>query len=480
MTNLRKQNLLVFGCYTSSIVSKFFMDYIATGDVAYSFSVVAIPILVMLSTLIFLKFGDKLFSYVLLFTMGIAAILVANKVHGIISIIVFFYSLIMVSIYRNYKYIIVEGLISLGAIIYFICLDPGNYYNATITDKITMVACTICSIGVCCLNAIEMQKALRSVEEESIKNEKLLSKTESILSMVKRTVNTLASVNDSVNVEISRAIETTSYIKEGITGSVNNLQDNTSALGEFNAFLQEGFMELSLLTRNITNILEKQESTESAIRLGNDNIADLLSRLHTIITYMGNISSKTTTLAGDLPSINHIIDGIKTTANQTKLLALNASIEAARVGEEGKGFAVVADEIGKLSANTQGLLQETEPIIASLLNQSNDIVRDTGSINSEISTCQSAMNDIKNTLQTLSDSTLEVSSCTTASSKAADHVEDVFNNIVTQITDIISSITETLEYSKNVQRNINHYESNMNNISKSYREVNQLINDLNT
>lgn len=478
MTYLRKQNLLIFGCYFSSICARFLLDYIASDNVAYAIGVIGPTFLLTLSTLIFLKFSDKLFSYILTLVMGIGIILVANQVHGLVSVILFFYTIFIVSIYRKYKYIILEGAISLGAIIYYVCIDTGKYYSTPIIDKFTIVACVLCSVAVCCLNAIDMQRALATIEKESTQNKELLSKTESILSMVKRSINILVSVNSSVNNELSSAIETTSSIKEGVTSSVDNLQNNTTSLAEFNAFLEEGFMELSLLTKNITNILDKQEFTEKAIHLGNDKIVALLNCLQTVITYIGNISTKTTALAEDLPNINNIIDGIKATANQTKLLALNASIEAARVGEQGKGFAIVADEIGKLSANTQDLLKQTEPIIESLLNQSDDIVRDTGSINTEIGTCQSAMSDIKNTLQTLNDSAVEVTTCTRTSSEAANHVEEVFNNIVTQITDIINSISETLEYSQNVQGSIGHFESNMNNISKSYQEVNQLINDL--
>ncbi len=478
MTYLRKQNLLVFGCYISSLITRFFLDYSTTGDLTYAINTTGLTILLALSTLIVLKFSDKLFSYAITIIIGITAILITSKVHGMVSVIQFFYIIFLVSIYRNYKYIIIEGILSLGALIYFICIDAGNYYNSSGTDRFTIIACIICSIVVCCLNAIEMQKALGVIENESIKNKDLLSKTASILSIVKDTTNTLVSVNSSVNNELSSAIETTGSIKEGVMASVDNLQNNTSSLSEFNAFLQEGFMELSLLTKNIANIFDKQEVSEKAVHLGNDKVVGLLTCLQTIITCIGNISTKTTTLAEDLPNINNIIDGIKSTANQTKLLALNASIEAARVGEQGKGFAVVADEIGKLSANTQDLLKKTEPIIESLLNQSDDIVRDTNNINTEIVTCQSAMSDIKNTLQTLSDSTQEVSNCTATSSEAANHVEDVFNNIVRQITDIINSISETLEYSRNVQGNISSYESIMNNISNSYQKVNLLINDL--
>ncbi|MGE3608395.1 MAG: methyl-accepting chemotaxis protein [Bacteriovoracaceae bacterium] len=60
---------------------------------------------------------------------------------------------------------------------------------------------------------------------------------------------------------------------------------------------------------------------------------------------------------------------IEEIASKTDLLALNASIEAARVGKNGKGFTVVADEVSKLSEKTQRALTEINGTMEKLQSQ---------------------------------------------------------------------------------------------------------------
>ncbi len=81
------------------------------------------------------------------------------------------------------------------------------------------------------------------------------------------------------------------------------------------------------------------------------------------------------TLVENLDYISRISDSIASVAKQTNLVALNASIEAARAGDAGRGFAVVAEEIRKMAVQTMSLAKEIKDFNARVMSQL-DTLRD--------------------------------------------------------------------------------------------------------
>ncbi|AZG84565.1 methyl-accepting chemotaxis protein [Pseudomonas syringae pv. pisi] len=169
-------------------------------------------------------------------------------------------------------------------------------------------------------------------------------------------------IRDGVT-QIASAAEELSAVTEQTSAGVNSQKVETdqvaTAMHEMTATVQE-------VARNAEEASEAAVTADRQARDGERVVNEAIAQIERLASAVGNSSEAMGALKQESDKIGSVLDVIKSVAEQTNLLALNAAIEAARAGEAGRGFAVVADEVRSLAQRTQKSTEEIEALIARL------------------------------------------------------------------------------------------------------------------
>ena len=246
----------------------------------------------------------------------------------------------------------------------------GQLKGTTLTNAEIILACIVLTFAfmlmainkISKINQANIDKADAGKEQSEILLEKTLLVANSLTSNI-------ADAMGETEV-LKEAIDATQHDMENLTDEVNvsveAITVQKQSTEKINTYIHEVEESVGAITQEVQN-------AENNLNTGNEVMKELLQQVKISESSNEMVTRKMQELKECTDKMQGIMQLISNVANQTGLLALNASIEAARAGEAGKGFAVVATEISSLSAQTNNATGEINTLIENIVKSVGDV-----------------------------------------------------------------------------------------------------------
>lgn len=182
-------------------------------------------------------------------------------------------------------------------------------------------------------------------------------------------------------------------------------------------------------SENIKSVANAAEEMERSIRSINNQAIEVTAIVEQATEQAANANDDIALLSESAGSISEIVSLIKDIAEQTNLLALNATIEAARAGEAGRGFAVVASEVKALASQTATATERIGQGVGDIQSRTSNVVEKMRSISGTMTEAKEHAIEITQVLENQNQVTIEIN-------QNANHANQASESVATDVSKV--------------------------------------------
>ncbi|WP_298188924.1 methyl-accepting chemotaxis protein [uncultured Pseudomonas sp.] len=287
---------------------------------------------------------------------------------------------------------------------------------------------------------------------------RFLDKLQPIIADVKRSVQDARSTADQSALIASQT-------SDGMQQQYREVDQVATAFQEMSATAQD-------VAHSAAQAAEAARTADQASNEGMNVIGKTTSSIELLANEMNVAMQEVEGLAESSEKIGSVLEVIRSIAEQTNLLALNAAIEAARAGEAGRGFAVVADEVRNLAKRTQDSVEEIRQVIEGLQSGTKEVVstmhsshrQAQGSVE-QVEQAVAVLQRISQAVSVITDMNLQIASAAEEQSSVAEEI----NRNVASIRDVTESISSQADESAKISQGLNKLANHQQSLMDQFR-----------